>query len=147
DFGGAQGEYQVQYAAFYADCRHDIKPVTQGYRVCLVYNLALARLKRQPEAPRPGDKVGQVAGLLAQLFADGSRQKVAIPLKHEYTEAGLSFDMLKGADRARVDVLRQAVGQLKYELYLCLMTYRQVGDADYDTVGYSRWGHDIDEDT
>src|SRR5207237_1120219 len=57
DFGGAQGEFKVQYAAFYADCRHEIKPVTKGYRVCLVYNLALAKGKRQPEAPRHGEKV------------------------------------------------------------------------------------------
>jgi hypothetical protein len=147
EFGGPQGEYKVQYAAFYTDCRHEIRPVTAGYRVCLVYNLTLARRKRQPAAPRPGDKVGQVAGLLGRLFADPTRQKVAIPLKHEYTEAGLSLDLLKGADRVLVDVLRQAAQELNYHFYLALMTYRQVGDVDYDTVRYSRRGHDIDEDT
>jgi len=96
DFAGPQGEFKVQYAAFYADCRHEIKPVTQGYRVCLVYNLALTEGKRQPEAPRHSDKVDEVAGLLTSLFADGSLQKIAIPLKHEYTESGLSLDKLKG---------------------------------------------------
>ncbi|EGG22887.1 hypothetical protein DFA_05017 [Cavenderia fasciculata] len=30
---------QCKYVAFYADCRHEVKPVTQGNRVCLVYNL------------------------------------------------------------------------------------------------------------
>lgn len=29
----------VAWAAFYADCEHKVKPVTKGYRVCLVYNL------------------------------------------------------------------------------------------------------------
>src|SRR5262249_54204502 len=99
DFGGAQGEFKVQYAAFYADCRHEITPVTEGYRVCLVYNLALARSKKQPSAPRNTAKVESVAGLLRQLFSDETRAKVAIPLKHEYTEAGLKPDLLKGADR------------------------------------------------
>ena len=143
-FAGPQAEYQIQYAAFYADCRHEIKPVTQGYRVCLVYNLALARQKHQPEAPRAGDKIDAVAGLLGQLFADGSLQKIAIPLQHEYTEAGLSFDRLKGADRGCVDVLRRAAEQRQDQLYLALMTYRQSGDVDYDTVSYSRHGYDVE---
>jgi hypothetical protein len=29
----------VTFAAFYADCEHEVKPVTQGNRVCLIYNL------------------------------------------------------------------------------------------------------------
>jgi hypothetical protein len=140
EFGGAGGEYKLQYVAFYADCWHEIKPVTDGYRVCLVYNLALAQRKHQPGAPRPGDKVEAVAQLLAQLFADTSRQKLAMPLKHKYTEAGLSFDMLKGADRVAVDVLRRAAEQLKYHLYLALLTYRQEGSPDEETVRYNRWG-------
>jgi predicted 2-oxoglutarate/Fe(II)-dependent dioxygenase YbiX len=28
-----------QYIAFYADCKHELKTVTSGYRLCLVYNL------------------------------------------------------------------------------------------------------------
>ena len=35
--------FQVKYAAFYADCRHEVLPVRRGYRVCLVYNLSIAR--------------------------------------------------------------------------------------------------------
>lgn len=31
------------YAAFYADCRHEIKPVTSGYRVALTFNLCMKR--------------------------------------------------------------------------------------------------------
>jgi hypothetical protein len=148
DFGGAEGEFKVQYAAFYTDCRHEIKPVTKGYRVCLVYNLALAQRKRQPEAPRHGETAGGVAGLLAELFADGSRDKVAIALKHEYTQAGLSFELLKGTDRSRVEVLRRAAEQLKYHVYLALMIYRQQGSPDEETVRYTgRWGERVDEDS
>ena len=32
---------ELVYAAFYADCEHEILPVTDGHRVCLVYNLML----------------------------------------------------------------------------------------------------------
>ena len=52
EFGGHDSEFKTQYAAFYADCQHEIKPVTAGYRICLVYNLAIAGRKKQPLAPR-----------------------------------------------------------------------------------------------
>ena len=48
DFGGEHAEFQIQYAAFYADCQHEITPVSDGYRICLVYNLAITGKKRQP---------------------------------------------------------------------------------------------------
>jgi len=31
--------YEIPYAAFYADCDHEITPLVSGYRVCLAYNL------------------------------------------------------------------------------------------------------------
>jgi hypothetical protein len=31
--------YEMPFAAFYADCEHEIQPITSGYRICLVYNL------------------------------------------------------------------------------------------------------------
>ena len=39
DFSEPASQYQIPFAAFYADCEHEIKPVKSGYRVCLVYNL------------------------------------------------------------------------------------------------------------
>ncbi len=30
---------QIHYCAFYADCEHELKPVTSGWRLVLVYNL------------------------------------------------------------------------------------------------------------
>ena len=39
DFGGPVGCANIHYAAFYADCQHEIKPVTKGCRLCLIYNL------------------------------------------------------------------------------------------------------------
>ena len=34
---------ELKVAAFYADCEHEVRPVTSGYRVCLVYNLIQQR--------------------------------------------------------------------------------------------------------
>ena len=30
---------EIRFAALYADCEHELKPVTEGFRICLVYNL------------------------------------------------------------------------------------------------------------
>ena len=41
-FAGAAAGTELSYAVFYADCEHQVLPVRDGYRVCLVYNLTLA---------------------------------------------------------------------------------------------------------
>jgi predicted 2-oxoglutarate/Fe(II)-dependent dioxygenase YbiX len=138
DFGGPAAEFNLQYAAFYADCRHEITPVTSGYRVCLVYNLAIDRQKTQPSAPVSGPAVDAVAGLLPQLFADGSLDKIAIPFDHQYTEAGLDPRELKGADRARLAVLTRAAERVGYQVFVALLTHHQSGTPDYGTISYRR---------
>lgn len=142
DFGGAQSEYKMQYAAFYADCQHEIRPVTEGYRVCLVYNLAVAKSRKQPSAPKNGPAIEQVAQLLTRLFADRSLEldRLAIPLAHQYTEASFSPSALKGADRTRADVVLRAAETLGYQAYLALLTHHQSGEVDYSTYSFrSSW--------
>lgn len=135
EFGGPDSEFLTAYAAFYADCRHEITPVRSGYRVCLVYNLALDRTRRQPTPPRKGPAVAEAEGALRELFADPSlaRNKAVIPLEHQYTEAGLDPAALKGADRARVEVLARAAESLDYECSLALVTQHQTGSVDLET--------------
>jgi hypothetical protein len=156
DFGGKNAEFQIQYAAFYADCQHEITPVTAGYRICLVYNLALAKGKRTPAVPQSSRIAEQAADLIARHFqAKAASDKLAIPLDHQYTQVGFGTRALKGGDRARADVLARAAEGLGYECYLALLTRHQVGEADYRTYDFgSRWGgrsryrryHDEDEE-
>jgi hypothetical protein len=155
DFAKKGGEFHTQYAAFYADCEHEIQPVASGYRICLVYNLATAG-KKQPSAPQNSAAVAAAARLLAALFADADAgpQKIAVPFQHQYTEAGLDPRQLKGADRACADVLVRAAESLGYELYFALLTHWQSGEVDYDTIDHDpyrrrssyRWSDDFDED-
>jgi hypothetical protein len=147
EFGGPEGAYTVQYAAFYTDCQHEIEPVTSGYCVSLVYNLRLARRKCQPTAPRHSAHVDQVAALLTQLFADDAHDKLAIPLMHEYSEVGLSPGTLKGSGRSRVDVLARAAEQLDYQLYLALLTHHQSGSVEEDWDYGGRWSSFDEDDT
>jgi predicted 2-oxoglutarate/Fe(II)-dependent dioxygenase YbiX len=155
DFGGEDSKFKTQYAAFYADCQHEIKPVTAGYRVCLVYNLAIAGRKRQPLAPRTEPAVEKAADLLKKLFADGpgKLEKIAIPFKHQYTQEAYDPRALKGSDRALADVLVRAAELIDGECSFALLTHWQSGEANYDTwqsPGYSRrysyYGSDDDDD-
>ena len=43
DFGGPDSAFQMRFGAFYADCPHDVLPVRNGFRLCLVYNLTLEK--------------------------------------------------------------------------------------------------------
>lgn len=138
DFGGDEAEFNVQYAAFYADCQHEITPVTSGHRVCLVYNLAITRQKTQPSAPVNSLAVDAVAALLPQFFTDNSRDKIVIPFKHQYTEDAFNPHELKGSDRSYMAVLTRAAEQRGYQTFVALLTHFQSGSPDYGTISYSR---------
>jgi predicted 2-oxoglutarate/Fe(II)-dependent dioxygenase YbiX len=157
DFGGAGSEFKTQFAAFYADCQHEITPVTAGFRICVVYNLAITGKKQQPTAPNNAPAVEQAAALLKEIFDDTStdRSKIAIPFSHEYSEAGLEPNQLKGADRTRAEVLVRAAESLEYQCYFALLTHEQSGEVDYDSWSVRqynsrrsyRWSHHDDEHT
>jgi len=135
EFGGPDSEFRTAYAAFYADCRHEITPVRSGYRVCLIYNLALDRAGPQPSAPQKAAAVAEAQSGLRELFADPSLElnKAVIPLEHQYTEAGLHPAALKGADRPRAAVLARAAAAMDYECSLALVTHYQMGSVDLGT--------------
>jgi hypothetical protein len=94
DFDDPAARYQLQYAAFYADCLHEITPVASGYRICLVYNLVIHNARQPPRAPAESRTVDAVAAALADVFADGSLDKIAVPLMHQYTIAGFGEQAL-----------------------------------------------------
>lgn len=146
DFGGEDGAYSIQYAAFYADCKHEIKPVREGYRVTLIYNLTVATSKQHPQAPNCDAELEEVKALLPNIFEDESINKIAIPFVHQYTQAGLHPHALKGADCARLDVLTEATQALGYQMYLALFVCHQEGSADDDTFGWSRSYRRRDDD-
>src|SRR4029079_7834932 len=161
DFGSKEGQFKTQYAAFYADCEHQIEPVESGYRICLIYNLATVG-KRQPTAPQNAESVAKAAALLRLLFWEAASKdelaseldKLAIPFVHEYSAAGLDPTQLKGADRARADVLRRAAASLGSSCHFALLTHWQSGVPDYSTMDYDpyarrrsrRWSDHEDEE-
>jgi predicted 2-oxoglutarate/Fe(II)-dependent dioxygenase YbiX len=55
---------EIGFAAFYADCVHEVRPVKKGCRLTLVYNLHFAGKRRQLKAPDYRAEHGRVVELL-----------------------------------------------------------------------------------
>lgn len=146
---------ELRYAAFYADCEHEVRPVSAGHRICLVYNLVMAAPTKGESAAVPDTRphVENAAGALR----DWHRQrpeggaKLVYLLQHRYTEATLSFAALKGPDAARAQVLAAAAEAAGLVAHLGMVHIEESGSAEYCGVyGRSRrrrarWEDDEDE--
>lgn len=143
DFSGsATASFQVQYAAFYADCEHEVRPMQHGHRLCLIYNLTLAKGKKGIAAPRSAAQVDAIAAMLGQWAAESGPEKLVVMLDHQYTADGLAWDTLKGADRAKANVLAEAAERAGCKAYLSLLTFYESGSAegDYEEYYGGRYG-------
>jgi len=143
---------EVRYAAFYADCEHEVRPITSGHRICLIYNLIQQTKSGRilPCAPDHREAIALSAGLLRKWAkqADGP-QKIVYLLEHHYTQAGLSCGALKNGDAALAKVLREAAIQADCALHLGIVHIEESGWAEY-TGSYggrsSRWDDEDDDD-
>ncbi len=139
-FPGAASGFELSYAAFYADCQHEVKPVTSGYRLCLSYNLVLANGKRSVDISAPSfDRVSdEIRAVFANWRIDMDAQKLAFKLEHRYTRDGLTLDKLKGIDRTRASVLFEAAERASCIAHLAIITLWLHGDAEDYRDDYSR---------
>ncbi|MEI8397203.1 MAG: 2OG-Fe(II) oxygenase [Rhodospirillaceae bacterium] len=139
---------EVGFAAFYADCVHEVRPVTEGCRLTLIYNLVRpGRGKgRLPEPPDYEAEQLRAAALL-QSWDESGPQKLIYPLEHAYTPAELGIDTLKGADAAVAGVLVAAAQRASCDLHLALLSIEESGSAECHG-GYrrGRYGDDGDDD-
>ena len=129
---------ELVYAAFYADCEHEILPVTDGHRVCLVYNLMLQEGSDTPmEAPDYGAEIDLIAAELGARCRDpGASGKLVWLLEHDYSAAGLSFGTLNNVDAAIGRVLTVAAEHAGCVLHAAIVRVEETGSGWYD--GYER---------
>ena len=148
---------ELAFAAFYADCEHEVRPIVEGNRVCLVYNLVqrLAPNSGAPPltAPLYKSEVAAAAKCLAKAFETaGAPTKIAWLLEHQYSPDGLSFFGLKNADAARAKVFVESAAQAGLAAHLGIVHIEEYGaaepyyDGDFGYGGYSRWQGYDDED-
>ncbi len=129
--GGEPSE--IAWAAFYADCEHEIRPVRDGNRIVLVYNLALLNGAGELAAPDFGAETQRVADELSAWRSEcRADDKIVWLLDHDYSEAGLSFDSLKNIDASVARVLKEASKAAGYSLYAAIVTIEESGQALYD---------------
>jgi len=144
---------EAAFAAFYADCVHEVLPVTAGHRLTLAYNLVRVGKGRPPKPPDYAEQQGSAAALL-QAWRDSRAQpgddapeKLVYPLDDAYTPAELGFNALKGADAAAAGVLVAAAQQARCDLHLALLAIEESGAAEHaDSYGSRRGRWDQEED-
>ena len=165
DHGGARRTHrpsktELSFVAFYADCRHEVRPVTSGYRIALTYNLLV-----------DGDTTGSARESTAGIDAlvRGIDEHFTTPrasvrlgatrreppnrlvhlLDHEYTARGLNWSRLKGDDARRAGALRTAAEQSDCEIVLALADVHETWgclEPGYDELARGRSWRPSDDD-
>jgi hypothetical protein len=129
----------LRWCAFFADCRHEVLPVVDGYRLALTFDLVVISPNTELQPPANA----QITAELARYFADDLGSKPAdsapservstaplvIALEHEYSEHGLTWECLKGIDRLRVGQLLASADQLGLIAHLALAAIEEIWSA------------------
>ncbi|KAF9633731.1 hypothetical protein BFW01_g4625 [Lasiodiplodia theobromae] len=106
-------ELGQSYVCWFADVTHEVAKIKSGYRWVLTYNLV-------NKSPSP-DKANLIPGIERHLLRSALREwwdaclvdpteerAYCYILEHQYTDANLGFDSLKGQDAAKVRALRES---------------------------------------
>ena len=136
---------ELAFAAFYADCAHETRPIREGYRLSLVFNLCLR--PGDTETPRVApDYSGRIREIAQELIAwrdsEDGPDKLVWVMEHNYSHAGLSFDAMKNADAALAGVLKPAADEAECELYAAIVHVEEeglplfTGDEYFDDWGW-----------
>ena len=146
------GEHQTRYqssdkllsfVAFYADCRHEVQPVTSGYRVVLTYNLLLSNTNAIASTQLPGE-TAELAAYLEEHFSE--HRRLVYLLDHQYTARGMSWTRLKGVDAERVRLLDAAAAAGGCEIALALADVHESWSAYEPDPRSGRGSYRYDDD-
>lgn len=142
----------LSFVAFYADCRHHVRPVTSGYRVVLTYNLLL---NGDPVAAAAGradpDLTAELSSCLNEHFGDSDKPtRLVYLLDHEYTQRALGWSRLKGDDASRAAMVRAAAHAADCEVALALTEVHETWSTEeadsWERRGWRGRYWDDDED-
>ncbi len=125
---------ELAFAAFYADCVHETRPVVTGHRIVLVYQLLLrggadGEMGRAPDYDAVAERI---AALLKQWErTTHTADKLVWLLEHEYSEEGLSFAALKNTDAAVARTLTAAAQAADCAMYAAILHIEESCAAEY----------------
>ena len=136
---------ELAYAAFYADCVHHTKPVEDGHRVSLVFNVimkpgAAPALSRAPDYSKHADEIAEI---LSEWTETGQGPtKIVWLLDHEYSAVGLSQASLKGLDEAVGQILALAAERAGCVLHSAILSITE--SCLPDSVDIEEYGRQVD---
>ena len=132
---------EFQTVSFYADCEHELHPITDGNRVCLVYNLVatLPENKISTTIPSPNVNIDTESklGLICDDWRNSDLKrisKIGHQLEHKYTHQSIGYSTLKGRDEVIMTTLRNArnnEGTRLFQVSILLMQHHF--DDNYKT--------------
>jgi len=129
-----------RWLAFYADCRHEILPVREGWRVALSFDAILNVDAADTEPTRPSSALAAAwQGYFDLAPATTEKREWDQPwvlmLDHEYSQHGLRWSLLKGRDRQYAALIRSTAQTLGLSVHLALLEWHESWTA-YEDNGY-----------
>ena len=151
-------DFGYSYLAWYADMNHSVSRVKSGHRLVLTYNLIRQASDSSQIASVLDDHKQNLDKVLALWrkqdleigsCSDNSYEKLVYILEHEYSEANICLDNLKGKDQLRTRNLLEACQDQGFCLFFAHFEYSLSGSVDeYEdnpSWGYGRNSADYHE--
>lgn len=129
------------YLAWYADVDHSVRKVESGHRLVLTYNL-IQQNSNPNNVTGVSDNYRQNLNNVLKLWDDQDREaesgesfnytweKLVYLLEHEYSEANIRLDQLKGKDQLRMRYLSEACRDQELCFYLAHFQFSKFGSVD-----------------
>ena len=134
-------DFDYSYLAWYADVNHSVSKVESGHRLVLTYNLIRQASNSSQMASVLDDHKQNLNKVLAlwskqdremESHADYVYKDMVYILEHEYSEANICLDHLKGKDQLRTRYLLEACRDQGFCLFFAHFEYSQSGSIDED---------------
>lgn len=139
-FKTSQSSFDLHALAWYSDVTHEIKPITEGHRLVLIYNI----IQTKGTATSADFFASQNQGLRDLLVKWPSSfpqiPRLIYRLDHKYSQNSLKVQNLKGRDRAVCDSLTKVCASSSFWIFLCDITKTRSDEDDYDHGYYGGFG-------
>jgi 2OG-Fe(II) oxygenase superfamily len=145
----ATSQFDLTTLAWYSDVTHEVKPLTSGYRLVLTYNLVQDDPLQKQAASLLIKNRQRLAHSLAACRMNMIHQSSFVYLlDHQYTEASLRLEKLKGRDAAVGQYLNHVCTKNGFYFLLADMTgsFRDAYDEGDEDENYISLNHIISPD-
>ncbi|KAL8800983.1 MAG: hypothetical protein Q9182_004775 [Xanthomendoza sp. 2 TL-2023] len=146
----SHSSFHHSYISWYADVTHEVQPIISGYRIALVYNVINNTPGNEQSASLAIAQKQKLSNMLcgwhraANIEGMSAPEALVYQLDHQYTDAHLKLQALKGLDRVKAEYLKETCENADICFYLGSMEYRKEGSAEDDSYGrrYKRRHYD-----